>query len=102
MLEAVERRLVPALRLHPADVADQPHQAAGLLDLHRLARRAHRDRGLGDRTPATALAQLDQSTTSRSERPIQSARSRAEPPGLARRLDDREPDARRRAGAERA
>ena len=98
-LQPVERGLRAGLGLHPADVADEPHEAVGLLDLDRLARRAHRDRGLGDRRRRRACS-ADQSTTSRSERPIQSARRALKLPGLARRLDRRQPDPRRRRRAD--
>ena len=97
-LQPVERRLGAGLGLHPADVADQFHQPAGLLDLDRLAHRADRDRGLGDRG-AGALAAPFQSITSRSERPTQAAIRPAELAGLARGLHRRQPDPRRRRRA---
>ena len=99
-LQPVERGLRAGPGLHPPDIADELHEPVGLLDLDRLARGAHRDRRLGERARRRASS-ADQSTTSRTERPIQSAMPRAEPAGLARHLHRRQPDARRRAGAQR-
>ena len=66
--------LVPALLWTRADVADELHEAVGLLDLHGLADGPHRGGRLKDRCVADrALEPPARSITSRTERPIQAA-----------------------------
>ena len=89
------------LGLHAADIARQMHEAAGALDLDRLARGADRQRRLRNRGADDRLLQ---------PAPVHHAAQRAadikrqlgaELAGLARGLRHRQTDARRRSGAER-
>ena len=92
---------MPALRLHAADVADHPHQVAGFFDLHRLAHRTHGGRGLRDAGIADGAAQRGPVHHLPQRAADILAHLRGHAAGLARRLEHRETDARRRAGAER-
>ena len=68
--EAVERRLRAGLGFDAADIVRELDEAAGLLDFHRLARRAHRQYRI---EAAGAARRLDQ----RQSDPLRRARRRA-------------------------
>ena len=96
-LETVERGLRAGLGLHAADVADEAHQPAGLSTL--TASRAAR-------TATAGSIECRRPRFSAPSRPRRAASGRssaigADPPGLARGLDQRQADARRRGDAER-
>ena len=98
-LEPIERGLGAGLGLHPADVADEPDEAVRLLDLDRLARGPHRDRGLGDGGAGALQRRPVDHVANRTADPV--GQPRAQPPGLARRLHRRQPEPRRRRRADR-
>ncbi len=92
---------VPALACTLPISLVRRNRSSALFELHRLARGATATAGSVSEAPAKALRMALQSTTDRSERVTESAMRALMRPGLARRLHQRQPHARRRAGAER-